>query len=185
MRWVRGESRGACRFGNLRYGRLGSCATIKIDKESLCQVKPVLSWSLQDRRKRSNLKVRRKVWAVGLPGIAIWGLAWRCQGRGMALPITHCTSRSLPGTQFNRRKFAPHKRMNSRICICCGEPMPEEGNARSRNPNLCASCSSLFDGMEDSSADETASLAPGQEPTREWRADEAADPSVHHDSIWL
>ena len=35
-----------------------------------------------------------------------------------------------------------------RICICCGEPMVERGNAMSRNPNVCASCSSLADGME-------------------------------------
>jgi hypothetical protein len=40
--------------------------------------------------------------------------------------------------------------MRSRICICCGEPMAEHGNALSRNPNLCASCSSLNDGMGDS-----------------------------------
>jgi formylmethanofuran dehydrogenase subunit E len=30
-----------------------------------------------------------------------------------------------------------------RICICCGEPMVERANALSRNPNVCASCSSL------------------------------------------
>ena len=36
----------------------------------------------------------------------------------------------------------------SRICICCGEPMIERGNVLSRNPNVCASCSSLADGME-------------------------------------
>src|SRR5262245_38799628 len=35
-----------------------------------------------------------------------------------------------------------------RICICCGEPMVERGNALSRNPNICASCSSLADGAE-------------------------------------
>jgi formylmethanofuran dehydrogenase subunit E len=35
-----------------------------------------------------------------------------------------------------------------RICICCGEPMVERGNALSRNPKVCASCSSLADGME-------------------------------------
>lgn len=40
--------------------------------------------------------------------------------------------------------------MNPRICKCCGEPIHEEGNALSRNPNVCASCSSLADGMEDS-----------------------------------
>ena len=38
--------------------------------------------------------------------------------------------------------------INSRICVCCGEPMIEQGNALSRNPNVCTSCSSLADGME-------------------------------------
>jgi hypothetical protein len=35
-----------------------------------------------------------------------------------------------------------------RICICCGEPKVEPGNVLSRDPNVCASCSSLADGME-------------------------------------
>jgi hypothetical protein len=39
--------------------------------------------------------------------------------------------------------------MKPRVCICCGESIPEPGNALSRNPNVCASCSSLADGMED------------------------------------
>jgi hypothetical protein len=39
--------------------------------------------------------------------------------------------------------------MNPRICICCGEPMSEHGGEFSRNPNLCASCSSMMDGMDD------------------------------------
>ncbi|HWX20803.1 MAG TPA: hypothetical protein VN578_12970 [Candidatus Binatia bacterium] len=39
--------------------------------------------------------------------------------------------------------------MKPRICICCGETMSERGNALSRNPNVCASCSSLADGMDD------------------------------------
>jgi hypothetical protein len=49
--------------------------------------------------------------------------------------------------------------MNSRICRCCGEPMPEHGNPLSRNPNICASCSSIADGIEESSLPESASLA--------------------------
>lgn len=36
------------------------------------------------------------------------------------------------------------------ICICCGELIAEHGNALSRNPNICASCSSLVDGITDS-----------------------------------
>jgi hypothetical protein len=39
--------------------------------------------------------------------------------------------------------------MKRRICICCGEEISERGNVLSRNPNLCASCSSLADGMDD------------------------------------
>jgi hypothetical protein len=37
--------------------------------------------------------------------------------------------------------------MIPRICICCGEPMAG-GNALSRNPNICSSCSSILDGMD-------------------------------------
>ena len=44
--------------------------------------------------------------------------------------------------------------MNPSVCICCGEPIREPGNILSRNPNICASCSSLVDGMEE------ANLAP-------------------------
>ena len=34
--------------------------------------------------------------------------------------------------------------------MCCAEPIAEKGNALSRNPNICASCSSLSDGMPES-----------------------------------
>lgn len=37
--------------------------------------------------------------------------------------------------------------MSPRICICCGQPMSIGGKALSRNPNICASCSSILDGM--------------------------------------
>ena len=40
--------------------------------------------------------------------------------------------------------------MKLRICMCCGEPMPEKGDAHSRNPNICASCSCLADGLPES-----------------------------------
>jgi len=39
--------------------------------------------------------------------------------------------------------------LNPSICICCGEPMARGGGALSRNPNMCASCSSMADGMRD------------------------------------
>ena len=51
--------------------------------------------------------------------------------------------------------------------------MPEAGNALSRNPKICASCSSLADGMEESTESENISLAPGQELTP--RGTEALD----------
>ena len=51
--------------------------------------------------------------------------------------------------------------MNPRVCICCGEPIPEMGNAFSRNPNMCASCSSLVDGWPEASQPEPP--ATGQE----------------------
>ena len=35
--------------------------------------------------------------------------------------------------------------------MCCGEPIAKQGDAHSRNPNMCASCSSLSDGMPESS----------------------------------
>jgi len=34
--------------------------------------------------------------------------------------------------------------------MCCGEPMAEKGSPLSRNPNICASCSSLSDGVPES-----------------------------------
>ena len=55
--------------------------------------------------------------------------------------------------------------MNSRICRCCGEPMPEHGNPLSRNPNVCASCSSLADGMDECGSLDGLSLAPAPKET--------------------
>jgi hypothetical protein len=55
--------------------------------------------------------------------------------------------------------------MNPRICRCCGEQIPELGNMLSRNPNVCASCSSMADGMGASNVPECADLAPDQSVT--------------------
>jgi division protein CdvB (Snf7/Vps24/ESCRT-III family) len=38
--------------------------------------------------------------------------------------------------------------------------MPEAGNALSRNPNICASCSSMADGMDEPSLPENSPPAP-------------------------
>jgi hypothetical protein len=54
--------------------------------------------------------------------------------------------------------------MNARICKCCGESMPETGNVLSRNPNLCASCSSLEDGAAENRKLRTSSPTETQEP---------------------
>ncbi len=37
--------------------------------------------------------------------------------------------------------------------------MPEKGNTLSRNPNVCASCSSMVDGMEQSNVPETPAIS--------------------------
>jgi hypothetical protein len=66
--------------------------------------------------------------------------------------------------------------------------MPEKGNALSRNPNVCASCSSMADGMEEPIASEGSSAAPNQEPARETAEatalgrveGTATEPAIHH-----
>jgi len=37
--------------------------------------------------------------------------------------------------------------------MCCGESLAAGGGALSRNPNVCASCSSMADGLEEPAAD--------------------------------
>src|SRR5262252_2750692 len=69
-----------------------------------------------------------------------------------------------------------------RICICCGEPMSEAGNSLSRNPNVCASCSSLADGMEEGAHAEFETIPPRSEPlppgSLENDPDRAIEPST-------
>jgi hypothetical protein len=60
--------------------------------------------------------------------------------------------------------------MIPRICICCGEPMTVGGNVLSRNPNICASCSSIMDGMDESEEDEKST-----EEQRGLRAEESEE----------
>ncbi len=62
-------------------------------------------------------------------------------GDQATLPARHVDARGL-------RLPVARRIMTSGISICCGEPMVKRGNALSRNPNVCASCSSLTDGME-------------------------------------
>jgi hypothetical protein len=66
--------------------------------------------------------------------------------------------------------------MNPRICIACGEHMPEVGNALARNPNLCAACSSMADEIEDSEAYEPVLLQQEPVPVAEqpWETRKAA-----------
>ena len=60
--------------------------------------------------------------------------------------------------------------------------MPEHGNPLSRNPNICASCSSIADGMEESSLPESASLARDtiEAGSEDQLREHAAESVVHH-----
>jgi len=61
--------------------------------------------------------------------------------------------------------------MNPRVCICCGEPMAENNHGLSRNPNVCASCSSMADGLG-----ETVTLPSQPETARDLSPPAEADP---------
>lgn len=50
--------------------------------------------------------------------------------------------------------------MNSRICRGCGEPIAGPGNVLSRNPNVCASCSSMANGMDQPNYHSITSFSP-------------------------
>jgi len=60
--------------------------------------------------------------------------------------------------------------------------MPEHGNPLSRNPNICASCSSIADGMEESSLPESTGLARAttEAVAEDQPREHAADPPIHH-----
>ena len=51
--------------------------------------------------------------------------------------------------------------MKPRVCVCCGEPISEKENALWRYPNMCASCSSLPEGLVEA---EHAGSAPANPP---------------------
>ncbi len=82
--------------------------------------------------------------------------------------------------------------MQPRICICCGEPIAEHGHTLSRNPNMCASCSSLADGMEEQRSTPTSGSNPEgavshsvEPPKSDTQAEEkivecAAEPNRQH-----
>jgi hypothetical protein len=53
--------------------------------------------------------------------------------------------------------------------------MPEKGNALSRNPNICASCSSMADGIEERVVSESRAVLPGEELKSERTEDVALD----------
>lgn len=50
--------------------------------------------------------------------------------------------------------------MKPRVCVCCGESMSERGGSLSRNPNVCASCSSLVDGAPEGEGKRTCEELP-------------------------
>jgi hypothetical protein len=65
--------------------------------------------------------------------------------------------------------------MKLRVCICCGEPMAPGASKLSRNPNVCASCSSLADGSEepervDAARSEHGEVVTYEKPTEARRA---------------
>src|SRR6266850_116489 len=55
-----------------------------------------------------------------------------------------------PSVDYIHFQREGEKRMSPRICICCGQPMAVGGKAPSRNPNICASCSSILDRRDES-----------------------------------
>jgi hypothetical protein len=38
--------------------------------------------------------------------------------------------------------------MNAKVCVCCGQALTEKGYHFSRDPALCACCSSLLDCLD-------------------------------------
>jgi hypothetical protein len=71
-----------------------------------------------------------------------------CLNASRILSLNDIGSPVVP--RLNEKRSQPHggAAISRRICICCGEPMTARENSLSRNPNVCASCSSLSDGME-------------------------------------
>jgi len=60
--------------------------------------------------------------------------------------------------------------------------MPEKGNALSRNPNICASCSSMADGMDEPSMPESSDPAPERTEAAalERLEENAPERTIHH-----
>lgn len=69
--------------------------------------------------------------------------------------------------------YTKNYHMQPSICICCGEAISLIGNSLSRNPNLCASCSSMADGMADEDCQQES--APATEPARFFRFEVARE----------
>ena len=72
---------------------------------------------------------------------------------GISKEVAFPEGKAIPGLFILQASIRPggyigKGPMSMRICRCCGEPMADHGNILSRNPNICASCSSLLDGMD-------------------------------------
>ena len=85
--------------------------------------------------------------------------------------------------------------MSLRICVCCGETMAEGSNRLSRNPNICASCSSLADGGDDDDLSRFHGIVPTESTplasnpltstlARDADAPADADPDAHARRAW-
>jgi len=84
---------------------------------------------------------------------------------------------ALAGYGFRRNYLGG---MLPRICICCGEPMAPGGNVLSRNPNICASCSSILDGLEERQVIELEKPADEQSSPPEIHTRQAAEIGPSH-----
>jgi len=76
------------------------------------------------------------------------------------------------------------RQLKPSTCICCGEPMSRGGGALSRNPNMCASCSSLADGMQVLGITGCAAVSGSESPSLE-RTESEHDSAAHHQTFEL
>lgn len=57
--------------------------------------------------------------------------------------------------------------MSAPVCKYCGEPISKKGKGLSRHPDLCASCSSITDGMGEPTSTKASDLVQDHEVAAE------------------